>query len=98
MANKLSLKEKLLKQLDEDRKTILDLYTDLKSQVTEKNDYALHGLTLTKVLEVLTKQTNQMIDLVKVEERSESTSDSLTEDQVEEVYKISAENQSKKIQ
>ncbi len=95
MANKLGLKDKLLKQLDEDRKTILSLYTDIKSQITDKNDYALHGLTLTKILEVLTKQSNHMLDLVKVEERVDPQSEVLSESEVEEVYKISSDTQKK---
>ncbi len=84
------LRDQLLSQLDQDRATILEVYTELKKQVVDKNDYALHGLTLAKFLEILTKQTNQVLDLLKSEEKNKGADQgTLTEDLVESVYEAS---------
>ena len=53
-------------QLMDDREKILDLYNSLKKEVTRSEDFAIHGLTLSKFAEIMIKQTGQLIDLIKI--------------------------------
>jgi len=90
----IALRDQLIEQLDQDRSLILEAYNELKRQVSDKNDYALHGLTMTKFLEILTKQTNQVLDLLKSEEKNQPGNvGELSDDQIEDLYKASQENQ-----
>jgi len=61
-------------QFKEDREEIKDLYDDLKTYVKEKPErYAIAGDTLAKYAELMTKQTNQVLELAKLIQKSQSS-------------------------
>ena len=68
-ADLVELYDKLQQQLVEDRMLLLDLFNSLKSQVTTKEDFAMHGQNLGKFAEVLVKQTTQLVELIKINQK-----------------------------
>ena len=59
----------LQSQLVEDREKIVDLYDSLKNQVSSREDYAIHGLTLSKFAEIMVKQTSQLLEIIRINQK-----------------------------
>ena len=73
-------------QFKEDRDIVLNLYKDLHGLV-EKNPerYAVSGDTLGKYAELLTKQTSQVIELLKIVQKQKDKDESLTPEDLESI-------------
>jgi Tfp pilus assembly protein PilO len=54
-------------QMQEDRETIKDSYSKFADQMENLNDYAVNGANVNKCLELLTKQTAQLLELAKLQ-------------------------------
>jgi hypothetical protein len=54
------------RQLGEDRQKLIQSFEDLKALTNDNRTYAMNGLTLAKFAELMSKQTGQLIDLLKV--------------------------------
>ena len=82
-------------QSKEDREMVMDLYKDLKVLVSGSAErYAVCGDTLAKYAELLTKQTGQIIELLKIVHKNKQTDESLTSDEIETITKsISDKNE-----
>ena len=84
---KIDYAEMAHQQLLEDRKTILEFYEKFKDQVVTLQDLAVNGPNLTKCLELMNKQTAQLIEFSKAEDKKNNTSDdTLTFEDTEELY------------
>jgi hypothetical protein len=78
--------EKILKQIEEDRKRNQELYDSLKNQVVTIQEFTMVGDVLVKISDLMNKQTAQLIEMHKVESRNkpvESGDFSLTKDEAE---------------
>lgn len=53
-------------QMLKDRETILASYNQFSGQVVDLQEYAVSGQNLNKCLELLTKQTAQLLELAKM--------------------------------
>lgn len=74
-------------QMQEDRKTIKDSYDKYSEQVETLADYMGTGLHLNKCLELLTKQTAQLLELAKLQGAGrKQTEESLSPDDRNEIY------------
>ena len=82
-------------QFKEDREIIVELYKDLKEIVKANPErYALSGDTLGKYAELLTKQTAQVVELLKVVQKQKEKEESFSADDWEKVSKaISGKNE-----
>ena len=60
------LYDDLTRQLQEDREKVTKLYDDLKLLVSTKEEYAVNGLVLSKIMEIQIKQTAQLIELARI--------------------------------
>lgn len=77
----------LQNQLVEDRKVITELYSDLKSKVITVEDYAVHGLTLAKFGELLVKQTSQLVEVIRINQKEiQKDSISIDDDDRKKLY------------
>jgi len=54
-------------QMQEDREVIKASYEKFAEQMTSLNDYAINGANVNKCLELLTKQTAQLLELAKLQ-------------------------------
>lgn len=70
-----ALQEKLISQLDEDRSNLMDAYKDLRQIMITPQDYSINGMNLTKLLELLTKQTAQLLEVSKLNEKNNNKED-----------------------
>jgi len=61
----------LQRQLVEDRETITKLYGDLKVLVIDKDEYAIHGPTLAKFAELMIKQTEQLVEIITLNQKND---------------------------
>jgi len=74
-------------QMQEDRETIRESYEKFSEQMTNLNDYAVNGANVNKCLELLTKQTAQLLELAKLQSTIKKHEDaSLTSDDRDELY------------
>jgi hypothetical protein len=75
-------------QLQEDRQTIKDFYEKFKDQVVTTQDLAVNGSNLTKCLELMIKQTSQLIEVMKVESSKKNAEKdmSLSDDEKDQLY------------
>jgi ribosome recycling factor len=79
------------RQFKEDRELIVELYTDLKTIVKSNPErYALSGDTLGKYAELLTKQTAQVVELLKVVQKQKEKDESLSAEDYEQIGKVLA--------
>jgi len=54
-------------QMKEDRESVVDIYNDLKKMIQgDRQGYAVSGDTLAKYAEILVRQTNQIVELIKI--------------------------------
>ena len=83
---KIDYTEEAHQQLIEDRKTILEFYQRFKDQVVTLQDLAVNGPNMTKCLELMSKQTAQLIEFTKIESKKNSDDTFSVEDE-EEVYR-----------
>ncbi|MBI2449264.1 hypothetical protein HYV49_03120 [Candidatus Pacearchaeota archaeon] len=74
------------RQLTEDRDAINGLYDDLKKMTVTIQDYAVNGLTLSKIMEIKIKQTGQLVEVVRMNQRKSKENDKLSEEDKEEVF------------
>jgi len=82
------LYDKAWQQFKEDRDLIMDQYQDLKKYIAANNDrYAISGDTLAKYAELMIKQTNQVIELIKLTKKTVDSTDSLSQDDYDEIVK-----------
>ena len=65
----------LWRQLQEDRNLVLDAYNNLKSQTTTKEDYTIQGLVLSKLAELCIKQTSQLVDVIRINQKETNKSE-----------------------
>lgn len=73
-------------QTREDREIVMDLYKDLKELVKGSPErYAVSGDTLAKYAELLTKQTSQIIELLKIVHKNKEKDESLTEAEIAKI-------------
>lgn len=85
--------DKLWQQFAEDRQLITEQYKELKGVISGSADrYAVSGDTLAKYAELMTKQTAQLLEFIKVMKKEEKEDNTLSE---EELQKISEELKSK---
>ena len=59
--------EMAYEQMQEDRATIKESYEKFSGQVNSLQDYSFNGANLNKCLELLTKQTSQFLELIKLQ-------------------------------
>lgn len=76
-------------QFKEDREAIMGLYNELKAHVQEnKERYAINGDTLAKYAELLTKQTGQVVELLKITQaQKEKDEEDMTPEEIEYIAK-----------
>lgn len=74
------------KQWREDRDAITTSYESLRGMITNPQDFAMNGMNLTKILEIMTKQTGQLVDLVKIIYKEEKEPNSLDGRDVENIF------------
>lgn len=73
-------------QAREDREIVMDLYKDLRVLVSGSAErYAVCGDTLAKYAELLTKQTGQVIELLKIVHKNKQSDESLTEAEIDKI-------------
>lgn len=78
----------LQRQLKEDRERIIDLYDSLKSQVVTREEFALHGQTLSKFAEVMVKQTSQLVEIIRINQKEIKKDDvTLDDDDKKHLFK-----------
>lgn len=61
--------DQMWRQINEDRNKIVDLYDSLKRQVNTAEDFAINGQTLSKFAEIMVKQTAQLIEIIKINQK-----------------------------
>lgn len=75
-------------QMAEDRKLIKESYEKFSSQINTANDYFQNGQNLNKCLELMIKQTSQVVELLKLENSTgKNKNKTLTAEEVEDIYK-----------
>lgn len=85
--------DKLWQQFSEDRLLITNQYQELRGLISGSADrYAVSGDTLAKYAELMTKQTAQVLEFIKLMKKDEKEDNTLSE---EELQKISEELKSK---
>ena len=78
--------EMVFEQLEEDRKKITASYEHFSEKITEINDYVVAGQNLNKCLELMTKQTAQLLDVAKLLENKKQRSNEIDEEDVAQIY------------
>jgi hypothetical protein len=79
--------ELAFEQMQEDRKTIKESYDKFAAQIHTLEDYAVSGMNLNKCLELLTKQTAQLLELGKIQGAGKKKSGSkLDPDEIQETF------------
>lgn len=58
--------EQAFEQMQKDREIIMESYDKFSNQVVDAQDYAVNGQNLNKCLELLTKQTGQLLEFAKL--------------------------------
>lgn len=80
--------DQLWRQLQEDRSLVLNAYNDLKSQTITKEDYTIQGLVLSKLAELCIKQTSQLVEVVRINQKETQKEEvELDNDDKKELYK-----------
>ena len=62
-------------QMKEDREKIKASYDKFAAQIDTLNDYAVNGQNINKCLELLTKQTAQLLELAKLQSATKKDDD-----------------------
>lgn len=91
------LYDKMWTQVEQDREIIHEMYNEFKS-LTDGNPERLVvlGDNLTKSAELLMKQTSQVIEMIKIQEKKAESAESegLTKQELDEIYqKVGSEHQ-----
>jgi hypothetical protein len=82
----MKIDDKIIKQIEEDRKRNQELYDSLKNQVVTIQEFTMVGDVLVKISDLMNKQTAQLIEMHKVESRNkppENADFSLSKDEAE---------------
>ncbi len=75
-------------QIQDDRKKICDSYDKYSAQINNLGDYAVNGQNLNKCLELMMKQTGQLVELCKMQDsRKSKTIELEDDDEKDTVYK-----------
>ena len=75
-------------QFREDREAMVFLYKDLKVLVEGNAErYAIMGESLAKYAELMTKQTAQVIELLKVAQKDQEKDEDLSAEDLEEIHR-----------
>lgn len=85
----------LTRQLTEDRDAVTKLYNDLKTIVVTPEQYAVHGLTLAKFIEMQIKQTSHLIEVIRMNQKKneKGAEEKLSEEDKDNVFsEINKEN------
>ena len=87
-ADLIELYDDLTRQLQEDREKVTKLYDDLKGLVSTKEEYAVHGLTLAKFIEMQIKQTSHLIEIIRMNQKNNEKGDEvkLSDDEKNNVF------------
>lgn len=90
----LDLQDLIWRQMREDRDATKQSYEDLKKLVTNVQDYAINGLTLSKLIELMGKQTSQIIEFYKILDKNQEENPSdFSDEELEKIYdEIKKEN------
>lgn len=75
-------------QMQEDREKVKDSYEKFAEQMDTLQDYAVNGANMNKCLELLTKQTAQLLELAKLQHNMRGDSDHLTSKDAEGLYNM----------
>ena len=76
------------RQVTEDRERIIDLYDSLKKQDNSAEEFAINGQTLSKYAEVMIKQTAQLIEIIRINQKEIQKEDiELNEEDRKDLYK-----------
>jgi hypothetical protein len=76
----LALYDLIWGQLKEDREIILNSFKDLREVINKSPErYAVSGDTLAKFAELLTKQTGEVVELLKIIQKERDDDESLSE-------------------
>jgi DUF1009 family protein len=82
--------DKIWDQFAEDRSSIKDVYDDIKSLTSGNVErLVVLGDSLTKCAELMTKQTSQIIELLKIAEKKKERDDddTLSKEDIDAIYK-----------
>ena len=82
------LLEIIQNQWAEDRTAAVTCYGELKKLINTSQEFALNGDNLTKLIDLMSKQTQQIIDLAKVfyKDKTKESSTKLGESEIENVF------------
>ncbi len=79
--------ELAFEQMQEDRKTIKESYDKFSKEIDSIDQYAMAGMNLNKCLELLTKQTAQLLELAKIQGAGKKKSGpKLDADEIQETF------------
>lgn len=67
--------DQLWRQLQEDREIVMKAYADLKAQTVTREEYMMQGLVLSKLAELCVKQTSQLVDVVRINQKETAKKD-----------------------
>lgn len=86
----MKLSEKLMKQLEEDRERVKALFDNVKGELTDPQAYMMLGDFVIKLNDLMTKQTSQLLDIYKTEEknRKEDEDINFSREESEEIQDI----------
>ena len=77
------LLETIQRQWEEDRQASTKCYEELKKLVTTSQDFAVNGENLTKLIDLMCKQTQQVVELAKVFYKDKVKEEGVKLDEVE---------------
>ena len=63
------LYDQMWRQVLEDRDLVLNAYNELKAQTISKEEFVMQGLVLSKLAELCIKQTSQLIEVIKINQK-----------------------------
>lgn len=65
-----NLDEKILQRIEKDREKVEKLFDNLSEMLVMAADFSVNGETAVKLADLMTKQTNQLIEIYKIKEKS----------------------------
>jgi hypothetical protein len=82
----LELYDTIYRNAIEDRETAKKAYDALKVTVNHRDDYEAVGKILADLLDLVSKPTSQLIELAKMQKKSDEKGDDLSEEQKSQIY------------
>jgi len=81
------LYDRIWRQVTEDRDSIKEVFDDLKCHILkDKHLYDENGDTIAKLSDVMIKQTGQLMELIKLAQKSKEQDDRLSEEDFEKIH------------